>query len=99
MAAIIVRGDWVVTNPEGMVNPNAQIYICTQPASTSNYPPSPLATLYTDSTGSKSLANPISPDQFGHAFAYMDTGTYTIVVTQNDIILVVLPDQDFNYTA
>jgi hypothetical protein len=71
------------------------VYICTQPAVTTNVPPTPLATLYTDSTGGTPLANPVQTDGLGNWFAYLATGTYTVVLVDpnNRIPVTIFPDQ------
>jgi hypothetical protein len=72
------------------------VYICTQPAVTTTVPPTPLATLYTDSTGGTLLANPVQTDGLGNWFAYLATGTYTVVLVDpnNRIPVTVFPDQN-----
>lgn len=71
------------------------IYICTQPADTTDFPPSPLASLFTDSTGATPLTNPVISDGQGNWFAYAATGTYTVVVSDpfERIPVTVFPDQ------
>lgn len=71
------------------------VYICTQPAVTTTVPPTPLATLYTDSTGGTPLANPVQTDGLGNWFAYLASGTYTVVLVDpnNRIPVTVFPDQ------
>ena len=72
------------------------VYICTQPAVTSTIPPSPLASLFTDSTGGTTLANPVVTDGQGNWFAYLATGVYTVVLVDpnNRIPVTVFPDQE-----
>lgn len=91
------RDDRFVTDALGRALAGAQVYWCQpQPASTANNPPSPLASTYTDSTGSTPLAQPVLTDGFGHAAAYLDgTQPFTVVVWHplfgtNPIVL---PDQ------
>lgn len=54
------------------------VYVLTQPANTSVFPPTPLATLYTDSTGGTQLPNPVISDGNGNFFFYTNTGIYTL---------------------
>lgn len=76
----ISRDDRFVTDAQGRALPGAQAYWCTQPASTANNPPSPLATIYSDITGTPET-QPVLTDGFGHAYAYMDdTVLHTVVV-------------------
>jgi hypothetical protein len=72
------------------------VYICTQPAVTTTIPPTPLASLFTDSTGSTPLANPVQTDGLGNWFAYLATGTYTVVLvdSNNRIPVTIFPDQE-----
>jgi hypothetical protein len=91
--AIARRDDWV-TNPLGNALAGTQVYYCTQPANTSTTPPSPLASVFSDSSGTPA-ANPQVTDGFGHAVAYLsDSLLYTIVYV-NPIFAanVVLKDQ------
>jgi len=53
-------------------------YGLTQPANTNVFPPTPLASLFTDSTGSTPLANPITTDGNGNYFFYAASGLYTL---------------------
>jgi hypothetical protein len=54
------------------------VYVLTQPANTTVFPPTPLASLFTDSTGVTPLANPVTTDGNGNFFFYAATGTYTL---------------------
>lgn len=56
-----------------------EVYVCTQPASTGSIPPSPLASLFSDSAGSVPLANPVTVDANGNFFFYAASGAYTLV--------------------
>ncbi len=62
----IARDDRWVADALGVALAGAQVYWCTQPASTTANPPSPLATIYTDSTGTTPLTQPVLTDGFGH---------------------------------
>lgn len=89
----IGRDDRYVTDAQGNALSGAQVYYCTQPASTSPLPPSPLATLYDDLAGDP-LANPVITDGFGHSVAYLDDSQlYTIVIVHplfgvNPVVLI-----------
>jgi hypothetical protein len=72
------RRDGSINSVQGQALDGVDIYVCTQPASTGSIPPSPLATLYSDATGTP-LANPVQTDGLGNYFFYTDTGTYTLV--------------------
>jgi hypothetical protein len=76
-----LQGFWI--NPIGTAMAGGFVYICTQPNSIDpddpTIPPSPLASLFTDSTGTVPLANPVVVDGNGNWFAYLDPGSYTLV--------------------
>lgn len=76
------RDDRFVADALGRALAGAQVYWCQpQPASTTNNPPSPLASTFTDSTGDTALTQPVLTDGFGHADAYLDgTQPFTIVI-------------------
>jgi len=77
----LARDDRWIADALGRALAGAQVYWCTQPASTAANPPSPLATVYTDITGDTPVTQPVLSDGLGHAFAYMTTGVlYTVVV-------------------
>ena len=95
----IARDDRYVTDAQGRALAGAQVYWCTQPASTASNPPSPLATIYTDIAGGTTEAQPVLTDGFGHAYAYMeDSVLYTVVVWHPlfGSLPVVLPDQSLS---
>src|SRR6185437_2830835 len=76
----IARDDRWLADAQGRALPGAQVYWCTQPASTTDNPPSPLATIYSDIGGADPITQPVLTDGFGHAFAYMDDSIlYTVV--------------------
>lgn len=75
------RDDRSIIDAQGRALAGAQVYWCLQPASTTNNPPSPLATVYSDAAGADPITQPVLTDGFGHADAYMDDGVlYTVVV-------------------
>jgi hypothetical protein len=90
------RFDGIVINAVGEAIPGAEVYVCTQPATTNIIPPSPLASLFTDSTGTTPLANPVTVDGNGNFFWYAATGIYTVVVFDpfNRIPTLIFPDQE-----
>lgn len=93
----ISRDDRWITDTQGRAISGAEVWYCTQPASTASLPPSPLAPIYGNLAASTPLTQPLITDGFGHAFAYMDdTQLYTVVVSHqllgpNPIVLI---DQD-----
>lgn len=99
----IVRDDRWVSDALGRALAGAQVYYCTQPASITVLPPSPLATLYTSTSGSVTESQPLITDGFGHAYTYADNSVaYTIVIVHplfppdpnyNNLNVVVLTDQ------
>jgi hypothetical protein len=88
------RFDGVVRSPQGEAVPGVLVYVCTQPATTSTIPPSPLATIYADSVGT-ALANPVTVDGNGNFFFYAASGTYTILYFDPNgrVQTTVFPDQ------
>jgi hypothetical protein len=87
------RSDQWITDAMGNALAGCSVWYCSQPANTSSIPPSPLAQLYSDPAGANPITQPVITDGFGHAFAYMGLGTYTIVTTGPQIVTRVLPDQ------
>jgi len=90
------RDDRWVADAQGNALAGAEVYWCLQPASTSVNPPSPLATVYTDSTGDTPIVQPVLTDGFGHAFAYMNPDVLYTVVIWHPLFgynPIVLPDQ------
>lgn len=71
----------------------AQVYVCSQPATTTTIPPSPLVQLYADSAGTTPITQPVLTDGYGHAFYYVSPGTYTVVYYSPQILETILPDQ------
>jgi hypothetical protein len=62
----------------GQACQGVEIYVLTQPANTGVFPPTPLANLFTDSTGATPLANPVISDGSGNFFFYAAPGLYTL---------------------
>lgn len=76
----IARDDRWISDAQGRALAGAQVYWCTQPATTAANPPSPLAVVYTD-LSEDPLTQPVITDGFGHATAYMDDSVlYTVVI-------------------
>jgi hypothetical protein len=76
--AIGRRDDWL-TDAQGRALAGAEVFYCTQPATTSPLPPTPLATIYSDMQ-STVQAQPVITDGFGHAVAYLTANAlYTVV--------------------
>jgi hypothetical protein len=73
------RMDGSINSAQGPALNGVLVYVCTQPAVTTTIPPSPLASLFTNSAGTTPLANPVVSDGLGNWFFYAATGTYTIV--------------------
>lgn len=91
----VYRYDGNVRNGQGFALSGVDVYVCTQPASTGAIPPSPLATIYSDSAGLVPLTNPVKTDGLGNFFFYAASGAYTLVIydPNNGIATLVLPDQ------
>jgi hypothetical protein len=83
MSAVSFRYQGTIQSAQGPALDGVQIYVCTQPNSVPPtnppIPPSPLATLFSDSTGTTMLANPVVSDGNGNFFFYALAGTYTLV--------------------
>jgi hypothetical protein len=88
------RYQGIVINAVGYAIAGAQVYVCTQPASTGSIPPSPLASIFTDAGGLIPLANPVTVDGNGNFFFYANPGVYTLVFFDpfNRIPTQVFPD-------
>ena len=89
----LFRTDGWVKSTQGPAVPGAQVFVCTQPANTASFPPSPLAPTYADPGGLIPLAQPIITDGFGHYDFYTVAGLYTVVVANGGLIQQVYPDQ------
>jgi hypothetical protein len=93
MSTNLFRSDRWVQDALGNAIAGASVAFCSQPANTSTQPPSPLIALFADPAGDTPITNPLTTDGFGHAFAYMTQGTYTVVLYSPRIQTVVLQDQ------
>ena len=92
----IGRDDRWVADAQGRALAGALVYWLNQPADTTVTPPVPLATIYTDISGTTQKDNPQVSDGFGHAFAYMDDSVlYTLYISHPLFgpSPIVLPDQ------
>jgi len=92
----IGRDDRYVTDGLGRALSGAQVFYLTQPAHTSVYPPTPLAAVFSDETGSTPVANPVITDGFGHAFGYLNNAAqYTVYIAHPLFgnFPIILPDQ------
>lgn len=72
-----------VNSAQGPALNGVDIFVCTQPATTSSIPPSPLATIYSDNAGANPInqaLTPVQTDGLGNWFCYAATGVYTIVM-------------------
>lgn len=87
------RYDTWVKSATGPAVAGAQVFVCTQPANTALFPPTPLASIYSDSGGLVPITQPIITDGFGHANFYALPGLYTVVIALNGVIQQVYPDQ------
>ncbi len=91
---ILRRDDWLTT-PQGQALAGAEVYYLTQPATTTSYPPSPVAAVYSNSSGT-TAANPQITDGNGHAAAYLAEGQLYTVAFYHPLLgdgLLVLEDQ------
>ncbi len=91
--AVFYRKDGWVKSTLGQAIAGAQVYVCTQPANTAFAPPSPLASVFSDSGGLAPITQPILTDGFGHYDYYALSGFYTELVVTGGVIQRVYPDQ------
>jgi hypothetical protein len=90
--------EWVKA-ANGYAMANGQVFFCTQPANTTSYPPTPLATLYADPFGLTPISQPLVCDGYGYVSAYVAAGTYTMVVALSNVIQNVYPDQSYGLSS
>ena len=82
----ILRDDRYVQDALGRNLAGAQVWWCVpQPTTTDPLPPTPLATIYTDTTGTTPVTQPVLTDGFGHAIAYLDDSQLFTVVIQHPL--------------
>jgi hypothetical protein len=89
----VFRSDGWVKTPLGPAIPGAQVYVCSQPANVAAAPPSPLASIFSDSNGTVPITQPIYTDGFGHYNFYAAAGVYTVVICVGGQIQQYYPDQ------
>lgn len=89
----LARFDTWVRATMGPAAAGAQVYILSQPAVTSTVPPTPQVQLYADSQGVTTITQPLVCDGFGHAYAYVANGAYTVAVVFGGIVQQVYADQ------
>lgn len=89
------RVDEFVKTAQGVAAAGAQVFLTTQPSNTSVFPPTPLALLFADPLGVTPLTQPLIADGFGHVFAYVAGGTYTLTVAYGSVIQQVFADQSY----
>ena len=97
----INRDDRWLSDAIGNALSGATVYYCTQPATTSSLPPSPLATVYSDTSGDAGT-NPVTTDGFGHSVAYLNNSQLYTVVLSHPLFgsnPVVLTDQAIGGTS
>lgn len=101
------RFDGVVQQRSGLPGAGVQIAVCTQPAVTTTFPCSPLATLYTNTGGltqcsgtllppnipGSPCSNPLVSDGLGNFHIYAANGVYTVQFNYLGLIWV-SPDQN-----
>jgi hypothetical protein len=76
----------------GQAVAGAEVFFLTQPASPSTL--TPLASVFTDSTGDTAVVQPLITDGFGEFAAYLAPGVYTVVYVSPFIGMLVYPDQN-----
>lgn len=74
-----VRYDGIAIGDRGTPVGGASVAVCTQPASTGTQPCSPLASLFSTTSGT-TLANPVTADPLGNFHFYAAPGLYTIQI-------------------
>ena len=90
--ATLARYDTWVRSAVGPAAAGAQVFICGQPCAVSTTP-TPQVQLYADNAGVTPIAQPLIADGFGHAFCYVASGTYTIVVVYGGSLVLSYVDQ------
>lgn len=87
------RSDGWVTAATGVSIPNAAVYVSKQPTTTSVIPPSNLAPIFSDPGGIAPVVQPVLTDALGHYDFYILPGAYTVVISINNQVSHVYPDQ------
>lgn len=88
----LYRRDDFVTTTQGQAVAGAEVWYCSQPATVNPLPPSPLANIYSDSSGTPAT-NPQITDGNGHVAVYLESGLYTVVIFGELIGTLVYEDQ------
>ena len=91
------RFDGSLNDPgTGVALQGVEVYVLTQPANDSSFPPSPLATLYTDATGTVVAPNPVISDGYGNYYFYTAGGFYTLYIYDplGRVYTEIFPDQE-----
>lgn len=88
----LARYDTWIRSVIGPAAAGAQVFICGQPCAVSTTP-TPQVQLYADNAGVTPIAQPLIADGFGHAFCYVASGTYTIVVVYGGSLVLSYVDQ------
>jgi hypothetical protein len=89
---MILRKDWTVQTAQGQAVGGAEVYVLTQPADVDTL--TPLATVYSDSTGTPG-PNPAITDGLGQVALYLDNAQlYTLVVVSPLLDTQAYPDQN-----
>lgn len=96
----IIRSDQTVRDQSGKAVSGAEVWVCTQPANVvlgQSQPPSPLASLFTDSSGQNEMMQPLITDGQGRCYFYVQSlaGPYTLAVYNNGICQQVYQDQSW----
>ena len=86
------RKDDIVLSPRGTPVAGATVAVCTQPANTTTKPCTPLASLYSNSALTLSIANPITADGLGNYHFYAAPGKYTLQISGSQLSTTVIPD-------
>jgi hypothetical protein len=86
------RKDDIVLGPRGTPVAGATVAVCTQPATTTTKPCSPLASLFSDSALTQALANPLAADGLGNYHFYAAPGKYTLQIYSSQLSTTVIPD-------
>jgi hypothetical protein len=93
--ATYFRYDLWAKTAQGPALAGIQVWVCSQPTTnTTNTPPAPLATVYSDPLGANQITQPIQTDGFGHADFYALAGLYTVIIAIGGVIQNVYPDQN-----
>jgi hypothetical protein len=93
----LLRDDRTILDALGRALSGAACFWCApQPAVTTTFPPSPLAPVFTDTTGDTPITQPVLSDGFGAAHVYIDDGSLFTFVVFHPLFgpnPIVLPDQ------